>query len=133
MKKNEVGKSEFESVKEFHNKFNVPVADSLVNMKTFSDEIRNLRKDLLTEEYFEYLLGEENSDIVEIADALADMIYIINGTALAYGINLPAVFREVHRSNMSKLDENGNPIFRSDGKVLKGGSYSPPDILSVIE
>jgi predicted HAD superfamily Cof-like phosphohydrolase len=97
-------------------------------------ETRDLRVKLLREEFNEYLEGEANDDIVEIADALADILYIALGTAVAYGIPLDEVFNEVHRSNMSKLDpDTGLPIYREDGKVLKGKNYSPPDIAGIIE
>ena len=93
---------------------------------------RDLRKKLLAEEYTEYTTAEAEDDIVEIADALADLIYIACGTAVAYGIPLDRVFAEVHRSNMSKLGENGRPIYRDDGKVLKGPTYSPPNIKTIL-
>ena len=94
---------------------------------------RNLRKNLLEEEYKEYLSGEENNDIVEIADALADIIYIAVGTAVSYGIPLDKIFNEVHNSNMSKLDKDGKPIYREDGKILKGPNYFKPNIKEIIE
>lgn len=96
-------------------------------------EIRDIRKKLLKEEYEEYVVGEEENDIVQIADALTDMLYIIFGTAEAYGIVLEETFDEVHKSNLTKLDENGNPIFREDGKVLKGVNYQPPNIKKVLK
>lgn len=97
-----------------------------------SKEIRELRKSLLEEEWTEYLEGEQADDIVEIADALADIIYIAYGTAVAYGIPMDRVFAEVHRSNMSKLGEDGKPIYRDDGKVLKPSTWSPPDIRGIL-
>lgn len=114
----------FADVKTFHEVFgqNVGSNPSLPN-----ENERNLRKRLLEEEYNEYLDGEKNNDIVEIADALADIIYIACGTAVSYGIPLDKIFAEVHRSNMSKL-VNGKSIFREDGKILKGENYSPPNI-----
>lgn len=121
----------FEKLWEFHTAFNqkretvpaLPDADT-----------RALRKRLLDEEFNEYLEGEANDDLVEIADALADIIYIAYGTGVSYGLPMDAIFNEVHRSNMSKLDpETGKPIYREDGKVLKGALYSPPDIEGVIK
>lgn len=97
------------------------------------NSIRDIRKKLLKEEYEEYVVGEEENDIVQIADALTDMLYIIFGTAEAYGIVLEETFDEVHRSNLTKLDAEGNPIFREDGKVLKGENYQPPDIKKVLK
>ena len=96
-----------------------------------NEEERKLRIKLLREEFEEYLEGEENNDLVEIADALADLIYIACGTAVSYGIPLDVVFDEVHRSNMAKL-VNGKPIYREDGKVLKPEGWTPPDIERII-
>ena len=94
--------------------------------------VRELRKKLLIEELEEYLEGEENNDIVEIADALADLIYVALGAAISYGIPIDAVFEEVQRSNMSKLGEDGKPIYRADGKVLKGPGFFEPDLAKII-
>ena len=74
----------------------------------------------------------ERGDLVGIADALADIVYVAYGTALTYGIDLDAVLHEVHRSNMSKLGSDGKPLIREDGKVLKSERYFPPDIESVL-
>lgn len=114
-----------QKVKEFQKAFNsnVGIASELPD----SSE-RELRIKLLKEEFEEYIDGENNNDLVEIADALGDMLYIIYGTAVSYGIPLEEIFDEIHRSNMSKLGEDGNPIFREDGKVLKGPNYFKPDI-----
>ena len=97
-----------------------------------ADNERELRKRLLQEEFEEYLTGENNNDIVEIADALGDMLYIIYGTAVSYGIPIEQVFEEIHRSNMSKLGEDGLPIRRADGKILKGPNYFRPDIHKIL-
>lgn len=114
---------------EFHSAFDLTRSEvpGLPDQKT-----RELRVKLLREEWEEYLEGEADDDIVEIADALADMVYIAYGTAVAYGIPLDKVFEEVHRSNMSKLGPDGKPIYREDGKVLKPESWSPPDISSIL-
>lgn len=88
---------------------------------------RQLRRTLLAEEYNEYTVAEAESDLVEIADALADMTVIIFGTANAYGIDLPAVLGEVMRANMSKVNpKTGKVDRREDGKILKGDNYLPP-------
>jgi predicted HAD superfamily Cof-like phosphohydrolase len=87
---------------------------------------RCLRIRLLEEEFSEYLAAEREDDIVEVADALADIIYIACGTAVSYGIPLDRVFAEVHRSNMAKLVD-GKPIRREDGKILKPEGWTPPD------
>lgn len=91
-----------------------------------------LRVSLLEEEFNEYKAAAETHNIVEIADALADMLYVIHGTALVYGIDLRDCFDEVHRSNMSKLGLDGKPIYRPDGKVLKGPNYSPPNLVPIV-
>lgn len=117
-------------VEEFHRIYGLPVRQE--PQIPDKNEIQ-LRRDLLSEEYWEYDDAAHKNDIVGIADALADMIYIIHGTALVYGIPLDAVFDEVHRSNMSKLDEEGKPLYREDGKVLKGSLYSPPNIQEILD
>ena len=89
-----------------------------------------LRYRLGKEELAEYLDACNNDDLVEITDALADQLYILLGTMVAHGMQgiIEDVFNEVHRSNMSKLGEDGQPIYREDGKVLKGPNFSAPDI-----
>lgn len=89
-----------------------------------------LRYNLMKEENEEYLEAAKKGDIVEIADALGDQLYILCGTLLRHGLQdkIEAVFLEIQRSNMSKLDANGNPIFREDGKVLKSDQYFRPNI-----
>src|SRR5210317_2386820 len=89
-----------------------------------------LRYRLGKEELLEYLDASNNDNLVEITDALADQLYILLGTMVAHGMQdiIEDVFNEVHRSNMSKLGEDGKPIYREDGKVLKGPNYSPPNI-----
>jgi predicted HAD superfamily Cof-like phosphohydrolase len=92
-----------------------------------------LRISLLEEEVGELVAATQARDLIGIADALADIAYVVYGTALTYGIDLDAVLCEVHRSNMSKLDRDGKPVLRSDGKVLKSEFYSPPDIAGVLQ
>ena len=89
-----------------------------------------LRYELGKEELIEYLDACNNDDLVEITDALADQLYILLGTMVAHGMKdiIEDVFNEVHRSNMSKLGEDGKPIYREDGKVLKGPNFTPPNI-----
>jgi hypothetical protein len=96
------------------------------------DEERKLRVKLLREEFREYLDGESFNDIVEVADALADIIYIACGTAVSYGIPLDRVFTEVHRSNMAKLVD-GKVIRREDGKIQKPEGWSAPDVEGVLK
>lgn len=117
--------NQYEMVKQFQTIFgaNVGTTPSLPS----TDE-RELRKKLLTEEYEELLEAEQNDDLVEIADALGDILYIVYGTAVSYGIPINDIFEEIHNSNMSKLDEHGKPIYREDGKILKSDRYFKPDI-----
>ena len=97
-----------------------------------SKEERELRKKLLAEEYTEYVVAEYNNDLVEIADALADIIYIACGTAVSYGIPLDVIFEEVHASNMAKLVE-GKVLRRADGKIQKPEGWAPPDIERILK
>jgi predicted HAD superfamily Cof-like phosphohydrolase len=94
--------------------------------------LAKLRAALLQEEVGEFVTAAEKGDLAAIADALADIAYVVYGTALTYGIDLDPVLREVHRSNMSKLGRDGKPLMREDGKVLKSDRYFPPDIASVL-
>ena len=89
----------------------------------------------MKEENEEYLDAAKKGDLIEIADALGDMLYILCGTILKHGLQhkIADVFQEIQRSNMSKLDKNGNPIYREDGKVLKSDLYFKPDIKGVLE
>lgn len=91
-----------------------------------------LRLRLIEEEVAELRAAAETGDLVGIADALADVVYVAYGTAVVHGIDLDAVLEEVHRSNMTKLGADGRPVRRADGKVLKGPHYSPPDLMSVL-
>jgi predicted HAD superfamily Cof-like phosphohydrolase len=93
-----------------------------------------LRFDLMKEENEEYLEAALNGDLVEIADALGDQLYILCGTILRHGLQdkIIEVFEEIQRSNMSKLDADGKPIYREDGKVLKSDRYFKPDIASIL-
>ncbi|WP_456420846.1 pyrophosphohydrolase domain-containing protein [Lutibacter sp.] len=93
-----------------------------------------LRFDLMAEENEEYLEAARNNDIVEVADALGDMLYILCGTILEHGMQhkIEAVFNEIQRSNMSKLGANGEPIYREDGKVMKGPNYFKPKIKEIL-
>ena len=90
----------------------------------------NLRVDLIEEEYDELKQAVYSYDgtITDVADALCDILYVVYGMAHSYGIDIDECFREVHVSNMSKLGEDGKPIYREDGKVVKGPNYRPPDL-----
>ena len=97
-----------------------------------NDETVSLRIELIAEELNELFDACEQKDIVEVADALTDILYVTYGAGHAFGIDLDACFREVQRSNMSKLGEDGKPIYRDDGKVLKGPNYFEPDLKSIL-
>ncbi len=89
----------------------------------------------MQEENDEYLEACEKGDLTQIADALGDKLYILCGTILAHGLQdkIVEVFEEIHRSNMSKLDDNGQPIYREDGKIMKSNNYFLPDIATILE
>lgn len=116
-------------VREFYATFDQPTRDT---PKLIDKKRRRLRMKLLEEEYHEYRYAERGNDLLKVSDALADMLYIIGGTALEYGLPLDKIFLEIHRSNMSKLDEDGKAIVREDGKIMKGPNYSRPDIVSIL-
>jgi predicted HAD superfamily Cof-like phosphohydrolase len=121
------------SVKEFHEVFGI---GSLEQPEANIDEKDYmLRYNLMKEENEEYLDACKKGDLVEIADALGDKMYILFGTILKHGLQhkIGEVFDEIHRSNMSKLDEQGKPIYREDGKILKSSRYFRPDIKTVLE
>jgi len=93
-----------------------------------SDKINKLRIDLIKEELDELQLAMKNNDLLEVADALTDILYVTYGAGHAFGIDLDKCFDEVQNSNMSKLDENGEPIYNESGKVMKGPNYFKPDL-----
>ena len=126
-------KNKIEAVKAFHEAFKIghretPKAD-------LGLEKNKLRFDLMKEENEEYFEAANNNDLVEVADALGDMLYILCGTIIEHGLQhkVEAVFNEIQRSNMSKLGDNGEPIYRDDGKVLKGPNYFKPNIQEILE
>ena len=98
-----------------------------------SEKIQDLRVSLIDEELSELKEAIENKDIKEVADALTDILYVTYGAGHAFGIDLDKCFNEVQRSNMSKLDENGKPIFNEHGKVLKGPNYFKPNLEKFIK
>ena len=120
-------KKQLDSVKQFHDTYQIgysndPIAD-------LGSEKNKLRFNLMNEENEEYLDAANNNDIIEVADALGDMLYILCGTIIEHGLQdiIEPIFDEIQKSNMSKLGEDGNPIFREDGKVMKGPNYFKPD------
>lgn len=128
-----MSKTTLDQVCEFHETYGLPV-EARPNI---SDEKTNaLRVNLLAEELDELKEALENNDLVEVLDALTDLQYVLDGAYLSFGLHgvKQAAFDEVHRSNMSKLGEDGKPIRReSDGKVMKGPNYFKPDIAQFIE
>ena len=126
-------KNKLEAVKAFHTAFKIghreePKADLGIEKNT-------LRFNLMKEENEEYLQAAHNDDLVEVADALGDMLYILCGTIIEHGLQykIEEVFEEIQRSNMSKLGEDGQPIYREDGKVLKGPNYFKPNIQFILD
>ena len=124
---------QIKQVLEFHNGFELEYNTSPI--AAISEKHKLLRFNLMKEENDEYFEAIQNNDIIEIADALGDMLYILCGTILAHGLQdkMEAVFNEIHGSNMSKLDTNGKPIYRDDGKVLKGIHYFKPNIEGILK
>lgn len=125
-------KKQLEAVELFHNTYGLGVSE---NPKADLGENKNLlRYNLMKEENEEYLEAVKNNDIIEVADALGDMLYILCGTILEHGLQhkIEEIFDEIQRSNMSKLGEDGKPIYREDGKVMKGPNYFKPDFSKII-
>lgn len=124
---------QIKAVQLFHESFglgvkHMPTAD-------LGERINMLRFNLMKEENEEYLEAVQNNDIVEVADALGDMLYILCGTILEHGLQykIEKVFDEIQRSNMSKLSEDGKPIYREDGKVMKGPNYFKPNFEEILK
>jgi len=122
-----------EAVKEFHQVFGLGYASAPT--AKLSEGKSKLRFDLMAEENKEYLQAAQEGDLTEIADALGDMLYVLCGTIIEHGMQdkIDAVFEEIHRSNMSKLDATGNPVYREDGKVLHGENFTEPDLLGILK
>lgn len=120
-------------VEEFHDSFGIK-NNYQPTVELTKDEI-TLRFNLMKEENEEYLEAALKGDLVEVADALGDQLYILCGTILKHGLQfkIEEVFDEIQKSNMSKLDENGKPIYREDGKILKSDLYFKPNIRAIIE
>jgi predicted HAD superfamily Cof-like phosphohydrolase len=118
-----------EMVREFHRLYGMPVKPEPGFPE---DGRRELRWDLIHEEYLEVAEAMDNYDLSNYAKELADLVYVVYGAAIEHGIDLDAVFEEVHKSNMSKVYPDGSVHFREDGKVLKGPHYRPPDIDAVL-
>ena len=122
--------SNFNKVKAFMNTYGQDVNEKASFPK---DTIVQLRVDLIEEELNELKEAIKNNDLVEVADALTDILYVTYGAGHSFGVDLDKCFDEVQRSNMSKLGEDGNPIYNELGKVMKGPNYSAPDLKKIIE
>jgi len=121
-----------QAVETFHNAFGI--SNEYSPNATILEKDFILRYSLMKEENEEYLQAAKEGDLTEIADAVGDMLYILCGTILKHGLQdkIADVFEEIQRSNMSKLDKNGQPIYREDGKVLKSELYFKPDIKRIL-
>jgi predicted HAD superfamily Cof-like phosphohydrolase len=126
-------KDSISAVEKFHDSFGIP--NNYKPTTDISVGDMELRHRLMQEENDEYLEAAKNGDLVEVADALGDQLYILCGTILKHGMQdkIAEVFEEIQRSNMSKLDKDGNAIYREDGKILKSDLYFKPDIATILE
>ncbi len=125
-------KSIIEAVERFHDAFKIE--NNYSPTTAIGGDQIELRHRLMQEENEEYLEAAKNGDVVEVADALGDQLYILCGTILKHGLQhkIVEVFEEIQRSNMSKLDKDGNPIYREDGKVMKSELYFKPNIEKIL-
>jgi predicted HAD superfamily Cof-like phosphohydrolase len=125
-------KDKIKAVQAFHTAFGLGYSQT--PLATLGVDKNHLRFRLMDEENKEYLEAAMAGDLVEVADALGDMLYILCGTIIEHGLQdkIEEVFAEIQRSNMSKLGADGQPIYREDGKVMKGPNYSPPDLTKVL-
>lgn len=125
--KNKIG-----AVQQFHEAFKLGIKQEPT--ANLGEAKNKLRFNLMAEENEEYFEAAQNGDLVEVADALGDMLYILCGTILEHGMQykIEEVFNEIQRSNMSKLGADGKPIYREDGKVLKGPGYFKPNIEEIL-
>jgi predicted HAD superfamily Cof-like phosphohydrolase len=126
-------KNKIDAVKAFHKAFKIRYRTTPKADLGFAKN--KLRFDLMKEENEEYYEAAQSNDLVEVADALGDMLYILCGTIIEHGMQhkIESVFNEIQRSNMSKLGADGNPIYRADGKVMKGPNYFKPNIKAILE
>ena len=126
-------KNKLNAVALFHKTYGMGISEKM--LANLGNSKNMLRFNLMDEENKEYLEAAQNNDLVEVADALGDMLYILCGTILEHGMQykIEEVFEEIQRSNMSKLGADGKPIYREDGKVLKGPNYFKPNIQEVLD
>jgi len=131
--KKQTMQKQLNAVKEFHTSFGLGVSETIQG--DLGEQKNLLRFNLMKEENEEYLEAVQNNDVIEIADALGDMLYILCGTILEHGLQhkIEEVFDEIQRSNMSKLGEDGKPIYREDGKVMKGPNYFKPSFEAILK
>ena len=126
-------KTNYEKVREFHFAFGShldrPIAEGLVNLRMdlINEEFNEVQNEVWDLGRYDFKL-KDNVDKQKLAKELADLLYVVYGTAATFGIDIDRVFDEVHKSNMSKLGEDGKPVYRQDGKVLKGPNYQPPKL-----
>ena len=125
-------KKPIEAVTKFHESYGLGIEHS--PKANLPKNISELRFNLMKEENEEYLQATRDEDLIEIGDALGDMLYILCGTIIAHGFQdkMESIFDEIQRSNMSKLGADGKPIYRKDGKVMKGPNYFKPDLKKII-
>ena len=125
-------KKPIEAVTKFHEAYGLGIEKK--PQANLSEKIVELRYNLMKEENEEYLKAAQDNDLIEIGDALGDMLYILCGTIITHGFQdkMEDIFVEIQRSNMSKLDTDGKPIYRADGKVMKGPNYFKPDLEKII-
>ncbi len=125
-------KKEIAAVQEFHEAFGLEIQHQPT--VALDEKVIDLRYNLMKEENEEYLEAAQAGDLLEVADALGDMLYILCGTIISHGFQdkIEAVFEEIQRSNMSKLGTDGKPIYREDGKVMKGPNYFKPNIAGLL-
>jgi predicted HAD superfamily Cof-like phosphohydrolase len=126
-------KKQLDAVKIFHQTYKIGFSNQPI--ASLGENKNSLRYNLIKEENEEYLQAVQDNDLTEIADALGDMLYILCGTIIEHGLQdkIEAVFDEIQKSNMSKLGEDGQPIYRADGKVIKGPNYFKPNFEMILK
>lgn len=120
-------KTNYEKVREFHQAMGQPL-----DQKWERGKLEDLRLDLVHEEFMELMEGSNNRDVPNVLKELSDILYVVYGYAATYGWDIDAAFNRVHQSNMSKLGEDGKPIYREDGKVMKGPNYKPVELEDLV-
>jgi predicted HAD superfamily Cof-like phosphohydrolase len=116
----------------FHRAFNHPVGLKYPKPSAMVDGEKNLRRTLIQEEFKELMYAISNQDDDEVLKELCDLVYVCIGFAVTYGWSFDTAFNRVHKSNMSKLDAKGNPLYREDGKVIKSNCYEPPKLANLV-